>query len=176
MLNENDIWGLFFFWVSFGERWRLFIRLPPNHWSTDMKCHDYLCPTKIQAPFFIYLFWGHVPPAPPPPPRSYTPCRIAFFSSYSFETELIYHIYLGIDGLSKLILDENNDLHILWDVSCTFHVKIEPLHIWRRHVCILAVDVFLKICTFEGAVFAQMWLFAHFEGKKGHLEKRALFT
>ena len=55
-------------------------------------------------------------------------------------------------------------LHILWDV-CTFHVKIEPLHIWRRHVCTLVVDGVLLICTFDGAVFAQMWLFAHFEGK-----------
>ena len=44
-----------------------------------------------------------------------------------------------------LILDENKDLHILWDV-CTFHIKIEPLHIWRRHVCTSVVDVFLQIC------------------------------
>ena len=63
-----------------------------------------------------------------------------------------------------MILDENNDLHIiLWDVSCTVHVKIEPLHISRRHVSTLVVDVFflLQICTYEGAVFAQMWLFVH---------------
>ena len=52
-----------------------------------------------------------------------------------------------------LILDEKQRFAHLWDV-CTFHVKIEPLHIWRRHVCTLAVDVFLQICTFEGAVFA----------------------
>ena len=48
----------------------------------------------------------------------------------------------------------------LWEV-CTFHVKIEHLHIWRRHVCTIVVDVFLKICTFEGNMFAQMWLFGH---------------
>ena len=67
----------------------------------------------------------------------------------------------------------------LWDVSCTFHIKIEPLHIWWRHVCTLAVDVYFTdlhiwgrrvctnvvVCTFEGKMFAQMWLFAHLRVK-----------
>ena len=51
---------------------------------------------------------------------------------------------------------------------CTFHVKIEHLHIWRRHVCTLVVDVLLQICTFEGALFVQMWLFAHLRAKCLH--------
>ena len=40
---------------------------------------------------------------------------------------------------------------------------MELSHIWWRHVCILVVDVFFYII--EGAVFAQMWLFAHCESK-----------
>ena len=52
-----------------------------------------------------------------------------------------------------------------WRWVCTFHVKIEPLHIWGRHVCTLVVDVFLQICTFVGAVFAQIGLFAHLRAK-----------
>ena len=61
----------------------------------------------------------------------------------------------------------------LWDVSCTFHVKIESLHIIRRrYVCTLVVDVFfffffffLQICTFEGTVFTQNVVVCTFEGE-----------
>ena len=53
-------------------------------------------------------------------------------------------------------------------VGCQLHISRQNLHIWRRHVCFLAVDVFFKICTFEGAVFAQMWLFAHLKAKCLH--------
>ena len=79
MLNENDIWGLFSFWVSFGERWRLFIRPPLNHWSADMNCHDYLCPHRMSSPSIIFIYLGAC--APYPPSHLATPCRVVLFSS-----------------------------------------------------------------------------------------------
>ena len=162
-LGAKRKWYLrtFFFWVSFGERWRLFIcphpppppslpPPPPNHWSADMKCHNSLCPHRKSSPLiFIYLFLEDMCPLTPPPPHVATLCRVVvvLFFSYSFKTELIYHLcliffFMQTDSWWKWFAH-------LWDVSCTFHVNIEPLHIWRRHVCIV-VDVFLQICTYEG--------------------------
>ena len=59
---------------------------------------------------------GHVPVPPP----SYA--LQVFFLSYSFETELIYHQYTFFFLSSKLILDENNDLHNFVQ-GCQLHVS-----------------------------------------------------
>ena len=67
-LGAKRKWYLrtFFYWVSFGERWRLFIRPPPN--QSLIRGHEmpwfFVPPTESQAPSPIFIGGGHVPPAP----------------------------------------------------------------------------------------------------------------
>ena len=176
MISED-----FFFWgggVSFGERWIHFIRVPPpNHWSADMKCHDSLCPpppppkVKPPPPFvFIIFVWKGV--CPLRRPHLATPCRVVvvFFLQFWDRINLPSILYFF---WSKLIFNENNDftLFVGWQFN------IEPLHIsdwcilfyftylhfWGRRVCTNVV-----VCIFEGAVFAQIWMFAHLKAKCLH--------
>ena len=149
---------------------------------THKKCaNTHICtnisPSNVQTPTFVQTFRPQkMPPPPtlkivPPRRRADAPvCTRTFQDSLCLLLLLFLQFWDGFKLPSIWSIDEYNGLHNnLWDV-CTFHVKIDPLHISRRDVCTLMVDVYIflqictnvGVCTFEGEMFAQMWVFAHF--------------
>ena len=115
---------------------------PPlqNHWSADMKCHDSLSPHQKSSPLpHFYLF---ILGACSP---LHAPSHLATPSWWK------------------------QWLHILWDVSCTFHVKIEHLHILTASCLhINGWCIFTDLHILRAPRMHKMWMFAHLRVKYLH--------
>ena len=142
--------------------------IDPRTWNAMILC----APTESQTPppfLFIYLgAWA-------PSPHLATPCRVVFFFLQFWDRINLPSIPWFFKFLINWFLMKTMICTLFCGMSVAhFTSNLNLLHILRRHVCTLAVDVFLQICTFECAVFAQnlfahlrvkclhkMWLFAH---------------